>query len=224
MDSSAIWNVARAIMLSVGGAGALLFFLSSWLGKVWASRILEQDKQKYARELESLRRSFQHDLETLKAQLEATNRKLQGEVDRVVFVSRARFEAEFGALMRIWERIADVRSVLVTLEGRPRNDDDPARVKVWQQAVDTQVSPRIDALLTAVESQTPLYPKPLYDTFAELILKARVATTESVVDAPKDVPDYFKRRREFRKAFEALAIEAQEGIRQRLGELAIIRE
>ena len=84
--------------------------------------------------------------------------------------------------------------------------------------------PRLDALLSSIESQTPLYPKPLYDRFAELTMKAKVARTEAVVETPSDAADYYRRRRTFRQEFEALAIQAQEGIRERLGQLAIVRE
>ena len=37
----------------------LLLACSSWLGKVWANRILESEKSKYSKELESLRHQYQ---------------------------------------------------------------------------------------------------------------------------------------------------------------------
>ena len=50
-----IFMVAGAILGSVGGASLLIMGLSSWLGKVWASRILEKDKLKYQSELEIIK-------------------------------------------------------------------------------------------------------------------------------------------------------------------------
>lgn len=53
------WDVALKIVSAAigafGGAGLLVVALSSWLGKVWANRILESDRQKYANQLESLK-------------------------------------------------------------------------------------------------------------------------------------------------------------------------
>jgi len=44
MNINDIWSIALAVITSVGGAGVILFALASWLGKVWASRILETEK------------------------------------------------------------------------------------------------------------------------------------------------------------------------------------
>jgi len=40
MDIKAVYDVAFAIIISLGGGGIIVFALSSWLGKVWANRIL----------------------------------------------------------------------------------------------------------------------------------------------------------------------------------------
>jgi len=50
-----IFKVAAAVIISTGGAGAILFGLSSWLGKVWANRILENEKAKHRVELEEFK-------------------------------------------------------------------------------------------------------------------------------------------------------------------------
>lgn len=53
------WNDAfktiTAALASVGTAGGIMWALSSWLGKVWASRILEQDRARHEADLERLR-------------------------------------------------------------------------------------------------------------------------------------------------------------------------
>lgn len=40
------WNTALAVIASLGGGGFLVLALSSWLGKVWAERILSKEKSK----------------------------------------------------------------------------------------------------------------------------------------------------------------------------------
>lgn len=44
---SQIWGVAGAVLVALGGGGAIVLAMSSWLGKVWANRILQDEKAKY---------------------------------------------------------------------------------------------------------------------------------------------------------------------------------
>ncbi len=60
-----IYQVAFIMLTSVGGAGLIIAALSAWLGKVWANRILESDKAKYAQELDKIRHQFQIELNQL---------------------------------------------------------------------------------------------------------------------------------------------------------------
>ena len=48
-----IFEIAAAIMASVGASGVIIYGLSNWLGKVWANRLLEHDKLVTAKEIES---------------------------------------------------------------------------------------------------------------------------------------------------------------------------
>ena len=50
------FELAQALLLSLGGGGLLVFALSSWLGKVWASRILASETRKYTQELEEIKK------------------------------------------------------------------------------------------------------------------------------------------------------------------------
>ena len=49
-----LFELVGAILFSIGSAGAILFALSSWLGKVWANRILEKERN----ELSILKETF----------------------------------------------------------------------------------------------------------------------------------------------------------------------
>jgi hypothetical protein len=55
MNAEDIFKVAGAIVLSIGGAGVVLFALSGFLAKVWANRILEGDRARYSAEMEHLK-------------------------------------------------------------------------------------------------------------------------------------------------------------------------
>ncbi|EHD1699191.1 hypothetical protein [Vibrio vulnificus] len=67
MDFINVLSVSASVVVSLGGAGAILMGLSSWLGKVWAARILEEDKNKYATALEALKSQYQLDVEKNKS-------------------------------------------------------------------------------------------------------------------------------------------------------------
>lgn len=53
------FQVVMAAFGAVGGATLIILGLSSWLGKVWANRVLEQDRFKYSQELELLKSAHQ---------------------------------------------------------------------------------------------------------------------------------------------------------------------
>lgn len=50
-----IWEIAGAIITSLGGGALIIGAFSTWLGKVWAARILESDRAKYQAEIELIK-------------------------------------------------------------------------------------------------------------------------------------------------------------------------
>ena len=53
------YQIGFVLLSSAGGAALIIAALSSWLGKVWANRILESDRAKYAKELDNIRHQFE---------------------------------------------------------------------------------------------------------------------------------------------------------------------
>ena len=84
--------VASAILGSVGGASLIIIGLSSWLGKVWANRILEKDKLKYTSELEKI-----------KAQLQSESQK-----QHLMFSMY--FEGQFKLYNDLWVSLSELQS------------------------------------------------------------------------------------------------------------------
>ena len=66
-------KIVAGVIAALGGGGAIVAGLSSWLGKVWADRLMVKETAK-----------FREDLERLTKQLERKN-----------YVSKVRFDAEF---------------------------------------------------------------------------------------------------------------------------------
>jgi len=52
MNLNGAWSIALSVLATLGGGGAIVFALSSWLGKIFASRIAEREKARHARDLE----------------------------------------------------------------------------------------------------------------------------------------------------------------------------
>lgn len=69
-----ILQIAATIIVSIGAAGGIIAGMASWLGRVWANRLMEADRARHARELETLRA-------TLKAENDKYIKQMQNELD-----------------------------------------------------------------------------------------------------------------------------------------------
>ena len=56
-------KIATTIMVSLGGSGAIILGLSNYLGKLWATSMLEKERHKNAATLEELRSSLRSESE-----------------------------------------------------------------------------------------------------------------------------------------------------------------
>jgi hypothetical protein len=115
MTVSDVLKIAASILVSLGGAGAIVIGLSSWLGKVWANRIMAGDRAKHDRALEQLRaellRANEEDLNKLKSELEVQRHvRIQEHQDKIA----------------IYRLVADiVGDILADLDRLPANQPYP---------------------------------------------------------------------------------------------------
>lgn len=63
MDAKTAYEVAQAVLLSVGSASLIVIGLSSWLGKVWANRLMQNDRERHETSLTELRTQLEKDAE-----------------------------------------------------------------------------------------------------------------------------------------------------------------
>ena len=105
MNTKEVFTISAAILGSVGGAAAIIFGLSSWLGKVWANRILEKDKLKYTTELEKIKT------------------ELQGASQKQNLIFSLYFEGQFKLYNDLWISLSELQSRVEDLwaEATPRN-------------------------------------------------------------------------------------------------------
>jgi hypothetical protein len=81
-------KIASAVLLSIGSGGIIVFALSSWLGKVWANRIMDKERAAFERELAELKSKLEKEnsqsVEKLKTDLEIfRDTHLRGLSDRL---------------------------------------------------------------------------------------------------------------------------------------------
>jgi len=60
-NATMIWSTAAAVIGSLGGGAVLVFAFSSWLGKVWATRIADAERARFSKDLEG----YKHELQQL---------------------------------------------------------------------------------------------------------------------------------------------------------------
>ena len=74
MEFADILKVGTTVIVSLGGSGLIVFSLSSWLGKIWAERLMTQERASHEQQLAELRsrleKSNQEELSKLKTGLE----------------------------------------------------------------------------------------------------------------------------------------------------------
>jgi hypothetical protein len=61
MTFEEIIKIATTILLSLGSGGIIVLALSNFLGKVWANRIMDQERSRFERELAELRSKLEKD-------------------------------------------------------------------------------------------------------------------------------------------------------------------
>lgn len=100
-----VFKISGAILASVGGAAAIIMALSSWLGKVWAGRILEKDKLAYTSELERLKN------------------QLRADADKQQLIFSLYFEGQFKIYNDLWVSLIGLESEVEKLwtEASTRN-------------------------------------------------------------------------------------------------------
>jgi len=99
LEISEVVNIGLAILTSLGGATLILFAFSSWLGKVWASRILDTEKNKLASELELIKTNNHNFINAI------------GVSNSLYIESQKAFAAErISAIKSLWAEVMTLRS------------------------------------------------------------------------------------------------------------------
>lgn len=139
-----IFKIAAAILFSIATAGVIIFGLSSWLGKVWANRILESEKAKHDKMLAELQD------------------KLRQQTEKKIYIHKIQFEKEFLIYEKIWEKLCPVQSKVRAL--RPIIDQIDSREdeEVRKKRRLNEAGQVLEDFCKEVEFFRPFYPEKVY--------------------------------------------------------------
>ena len=88
MNTEIAFEVASAIVLSLGGGGIIVFALSNWLGKIWADRLMVREAARHSQDLATLNANLQeridHFSQTYKQKIELYKEVSNPLIDLVV--------------------------------------------------------------------------------------------------------------------------------------------
>ncbi|MDE6442031.1 MAG: hypothetical protein K2L12_04690 [Clostridia bacterium] len=87
MNWQTVLEIVATAIASVGGAGAIIWALSSFFGKMWANKILEKQKTEYQKDIEEYKSALSRELEIVKA----TN-------ERLTYISKVQYDMEISAI------------------------------------------------------------------------------------------------------------------------------
>ncbi len=173
-----------------------------------------------------MRADYERKLEELKSTLQIEQKKLQVQLDRTVFVTKAQFDTEFAAVKDIYRYATEVwlvfQSIRPMFERRPADQTREQRVEI----VEAQLKSLIDAfneLSKEMEILRPFYAEDLYAALVEC--RSAVAREILQVQSSRDTlgdMEWYVQGDANRTAFSTAHARTATLIRQRLDRLSVI--
>ncbi|HBW35631.1 hypothetical protein [Desulfosporosinus sp. BICA1-9] len=153
-----IFQLIGAVIFSLGGAGAIIFALSSWLGKVWANRILEEEKKKH-----------QLEIEEYKSKLMLELNKVNSLNQKALYITKVQYNKEFGIYQDIWEKLFDC--IVATINLYPSFDEVPTDEDEKQKWIDKKYEnyrDKYNLYSRTIDRYAPFYEENFYHSFVEV--------------------------------------------------------
>jgi hypothetical protein len=104
-----IIKVSAASLFSIGTASAIIFGLSSFLGKIWANRIMENEKQEHKKELAILTNMYTTQLEDIKSKYGKELEVFKTELEKSKYKAIRYSQNQFLLYTQIWESLYDLK-------------------------------------------------------------------------------------------------------------------
>lgn len=158
MELSNIWTIILTTLGAFGGIATIVLGLSFWLGRVWADRILEEQRADNATQLEGIKQQLAIELEKTRQQftVEHENRKLM--LDLIKAKSQKYFETQHDICINLWAKLQDLKFIADEL---------------WKKASKDNISSFVEALRQsrlALEKAGIILSKEYYNRLHEILL------------------------------------------------------
>jgi hypothetical protein len=186
-------TICISVVTGLGGGAVIIWALSSWLGKVWANRILEKDRLRYNRELE-----------VVKTEL--------GRASQEYLIKFSSLHAERGNIIRdLYKKLMSAQRLVESILKRFQTAGEPPLEEKIKDFVDS-----FNQFYQFYLDSRIYFPAHLckqIEDFAKKLREIHIDITLFPVD-PKDIqyevsPELLKEQREFwEKARETFAAEA----------------
>ena len=150
------FELAFAIITGLGGGSVIVLALSSWLGKVWANRILEKEKSEHAKEIEHYKSELSKELKRINA--------IQ---DKALYISKAQYDNEYIIYQEIWEKLNDciINTRRLYTSGFNNKPEDKKELEKFQKDKNKKFIDAFNQFSLAIEKYAPFYKKEFFDVF-----------------------------------------------------------
>jgi hypothetical protein len=158
MEIKEVFEIAGAILASLGGGSAIVLSFSSWFGKVWANRILEKEKAEHSKDLEQYKRELSEELE-----------KVKSLNDKALYVSKVQYDNEYRIYLEIWsalnEAIIFSEMLYPIVEKTPEDKEEKQKFKEEKYK---KFAEKYNLYSFLIDKYAPFYKKEFYDSFKEV--------------------------------------------------------
>jgi hypothetical protein len=171
MTAKEVFEVAAAVIASLGGGGVIVFALSGYLGKRWADRALEKQKQEYAQ----LNIAFTN-------QLDIATRRLQVALDTQGLFQRLRIESEFDRVKKLWRRVVILKDAfwLIPKSGFAFVNPDKEKQHEFHLKASSDFATRFQEAYNFWSKETLSIPKNIADLTQELLKVAQEEVIQAI--------------------------------------------
>lgn len=210
MGINEILSIGTTILVSLGGASAIILGFSNWLGKIWAEKLMLNEKNKYEKEIQEINNKFQEKLELI--------RKESG---KEVYVHSLQFEKEFEIYKSLWGNLVELINAASAL--RPEVEciykDEPEGERKERKL--HRLNEAYKKFYTDVFYSRPFYPNEIFLASEKIISISLAEKTGFQIFDPDKKPSYYddaiKNIEELKKQEEIIL----ERIKARIGVLKI---
>lgn len=194
-----------------GIAYIILCAFSAWLGKIWAGRIARREDA-----------TLQGQLELLKGEIESTQKKLAGTVEKAVHVHKVQFEKEFGVYQDLMKEANRLHLAFFTLHPslKPIFDTQP-EAECYYNPLREDLFSSVEAVRTTIRVNRPFYAENVFQC-CENLLDLAIEEATSLKTAPGTGSLSFKEIEQMKKDIQGVFDNLTDSIRNRLNSIVVI--